>query len=200
MEHKLNLEIVNDTPFPQLSYILALDHNAVKTTQREAVLHKEIQSETREISVKLRKKDLWRIKSASNRFWLFLDVLDICFGSLSDSEHLPFSLEYKAHVDCENDKKILLLSRLLHVDKSSVDLWSKYSTAQYVFISLLLFFIVLLASVAFSGIFKALWLGGFAALIALLFVSLVRRRNRLKKDLLELAEEEVEEAEETQRS
>ena len=193
MKHNTKLEIVNDTPFPRMSYILALDHNAEKTTQRETVLNKNVSGETQEISVKLRKKDLWRVKGASGKFWLFLDVLDLCFGSLSDCEHLPFSLEYKGQVDCGNEKKILLLSKLMHVKKESVALWSRFSTFQYAFLSLLLLFIALLASTAFDGIFKALWLGVFGALVALMFVLLIRRRNRLKKDLLELADEEVEE-------
>ena len=192
MDHELNLEIVNDTPFQNLTYILALDHKAEKTVQRQAVLRKDKPSETNEISVKLRKKDVWSTgRGAAGRFWLFMDVLDICFGSLTDCAHLPFSLDYKDHVDCDKGKKILLLSRMLHVDRANVALWSRYTAAQYALIAFLLFIVVLLASAAFEGVWQIVWLIGFAALIGLLFVMLIRRRNRLKKELLDFAAKET---------
>lgn len=194
MDHNLKLEIVNDTPFKNLTYMLTLNQKSERITQRQTILRRETTSETREVRVKLRKKDIWSAeKRGAHRFWLLMDVLDVFFGSLSDSDHLPFSIEYKCPADSGlQERKILLVSRLLRTKRENVALWSRYTTAQYIMVSLLLAFFVLLASVVFSGVFKALWLVGCAAAIGTLLFFRIKRRNKIKKELLVYSAEEEE--------
>lgn len=195
MENELKLEIVNDTPFRNLKYILTLDHKAEKVLQKQAILRREVKSETRAVPVKVRKKDVWNSDQHNDqRFWLLLDVLDVFFGSLSDADHLPVSIEYKDEIDTARERKILLISRIMRSNPKNVARWTRYTTAQYILVSVLLFFFVLLFSVAIPGLFKALWIGGCAAAIAGFLVFRIKSRNKLKKDLLVYAGQDDEES------
>lgn len=176
----MKLEIVNDTDL-DISCDVIIDDKKYFLQQDDKVVSYQIPPQKVIVNLHLFKEDIWKLKTRLNTFFLKLYIMDLTFGNLSESNNLPFSIDYMltianiAEISC----KKIFLSDIICIDKDSLTLWRKNSYFQCVMIALTIIFIGIILSFIFSGWHK-LFFGVIILILSItVFIIVNKRRERL---------------------
>lgn len=147
----MQIEIINDT---NLDIIYDVEVNS-KTFKQIYELKQsfKIDSKDEVINIHIFKDNIWSNESKFNSLFMILYTLDLMFGNLSESDNLPFNIEYnQTFSNVVLDKKICL-SNIINVNEKYLNRWKRVA----VFQTYLILFLIIIVGVILSFIFN-LWI------------------------------------------
>ena len=175
----MKLEIVDDTEL-NISCDITVGNKKYHKRSCDRAISYELEQKEAMINVKVYKEDIWQPKRFLNSFFLKLYMLDCTFGNLSESENLPFSIDYQLTVtDVDTTTERILLSDIVEVDNDSLAQWKISSFFQCMLISLLIIVVGGILGFIFKGWLKLLFLICVVILSGTVFTAIGKKRRKL---------------------
>ncbi|MGN0174154.1 MAG: hypothetical protein ACI39F_06915 [Acutalibacteraceae bacterium] len=173
------IKIINDTDL-DVTYDILIDNKLhLHKTKHQAQSYEIYHLKQNQNNVRIFKDNIWFNNDKYSSFLNFLYIFDLEFGSLSDTNNLPYSIDYqKSQLSCDQE---VYLSKIINIDKQSLDKWCKSSKIQIIFLVFLILIIGIVLSFLFKNFFK--WL--FILIVAVAAYFLNHLLNIRKKELIE---------------
>ena len=172
------IKIINDTDL-DITYDILNDNKLYLHQEKHKALSCKIYRFTKSNNIRICKTDIWQEKDKISGFLNFIFIFDLEFGNLSETNSLPYSIDYQENNF--NDIHEYYLSKILKIDNHSFNKWQKNCNIQINFIVILF----LIIGVALSFLFKNIiikWI--FLVVLTVMICFLKHNLNIHKKEII----------------
>ncbi len=170
------LKIINDTGL-NIACNIKAGEQIFYYSHGDGTVSYDVDSDSKN-DIEIIKEDIWVSNEPYSILFFIPYMFDLVFGNMSEPENLPLMIGYKGLLN--KDNSTVYLSKIISINQNSLLRWSKYSSIQCHFVSILVLIIGILLSFIFQGWIQLL----FALISIILSVGIMSIISYKKKTIL----------------
>ena len=169
------LKIINDTGL-NIACNIKAGAGVFNYCHGEGTVSYDIDSDSK-ADIEIVKEDIWASNEPHSILFFIPYMFDLVFGNMSDAENLPLTISYKGILN--EDNSTVYLSKIISINQNSLRRWSKYSSIQCHFASILVLIIGILLSFIFQGWTQVLFVLTSVILAVIILVLVLPKKKAL---------------------